>query len=171
MKAVVAEQEPVAASEDERRILEHVEQLIEENQTRPLCLVGLRGEQIELPETASGLLRQLVHLLAQGQVVTLVPLHRQMTTQEAAEILNVSRPYLIRLLDRGEMPFTKTGTHRRILFEDLMAYKQVRDANRRQGLARLTQLSQELGLYDEDLPDPLIDEEEKASEGEHADGA
>ena len=78
-----------------------------------------------------------------------MPVHMELTTQEAADLLNVSRQYLVRLLEDGAMPFTKTGTHRRIRFGDLMAYKRARDATRRQGLKRLTRLSEELGLYDE----------------------
>jgi excisionase family DNA binding protein len=63
-------------------------------------------------------------------------------------MLNISRPYLIKLLEQGDIPFTKTGTHRRVRFSDLMEYKKYRDSERRKGLAELTQLSQELGLYE-----------------------
>jgi excisionase family DNA binding protein len=91
----------------------------------------------------------VVHELAQGEAVTVVPVNKELTTQEAADILNVSRPYLVKLLEEGEIPFVKTGTHRRVRFIDLMAHKRRRDAERRRGLARLTQMSQEMGLYDE----------------------
>ncbi len=68
--------------------------------------------------------------------------------QEAAELLNVSRPFLVKLLEQGAMPYTMVGTHRRIRFEDLTAYKEQRDNQRRESLKRLTQLSEEMGLYD-----------------------
>jgi len=110
-------------------------------------LVGPSGEEIELPETLFRVLRQAVHHLLEGDSVAIAPVHSRLTTQQAADFLNVSRPYLIRLLDAGEIPYTKTGTHRRIQLGDLVAYKEERDAQRRQGLARLTQMSQELGLY------------------------
>jgi excisionase family DNA binding protein len=75
-----------------------------------------------------------------------------LTTQEAAELLNISRPYLVKLLDVGTIPFERPeglGSHRRIRFEDLMEYKHKRSAERKQQLKRLTQLSQETGFYDE----------------------
>ena len=72
----------------------------------------------------------------------------ELTTQQAADMLNVSRPFLVKLLEEGKMPFTKTGTHRRVLFTDLMEYKQRRNAKRRETLAVITQLGQEMGDYD-----------------------
>ncbi|HZR43328.1 MAG TPA: helix-turn-helix domain-containing protein [Ktedonobacteraceae bacterium] len=74
---------------------------------------------------------------------------KELTTQEAADILNISKAYMIKLLEQGDIPFIKVGTHRRILLDDLMDYKQRRDASRKKSLAELTQMSQELGLYDE----------------------
>lgn len=78
-----------------------------------------------------------------------MPTNKELTTQEAADLLNVSRPYLIKLLEAGELAFTKVGTHRRIRFSDLMSYKEERDNSRKQGLAELAKLSQELDLYEE----------------------
>ncbi|HTK11304.1 MAG TPA: helix-turn-helix domain-containing protein [Ktedonobacteraceae bacterium] len=72
-----------------------------------------------------------------------------MPSFEAANLLNVSRPFLIKLLDQGTIPGIKVGTHRRIRYSDLQAYKKLRDAGQRKSLAELTQLSQDLGLYDE----------------------
>jgi excisionase family DNA binding protein len=111
--------------------------------------VGQNHEEVELPPSVLRLLRQVIGHLIRGDHVTLVPLHRELTTQEAADLLNVSRPYLVRLLGEGKIPYRKVGTHRRVLFQDLMEYRQARDAERRRGLARLTQESQDLGLYSE----------------------
>lgn len=112
-------------------------------------LVGPQGEEVVLPPAVSQALRQLVHLLAQDQSVAVVSVEQELTTQQAAELLNVSRPYLIRLLEEGKIPFTKTGTHRRVRLADVLAYKQRRDHARGEVLDRLAQLNQELGLYDE----------------------
>jgi excisionase family DNA binding protein len=79
--------------------------------------------------------------------MSIVPVHEELTTQEAADILNVSRQYLVELLDTQTIPHTKVGTHRRIRFGDLMHYKNDRDAQRKEGLSRMTKKSQQLGLY------------------------
>jgi len=72
---------------------------------------------------------------------------RELSTQEAADFLNVSRQYFVQLLERGEIPISETGTHRRVKFGDILAYKQRRDAQRRQILDELTQLGQAMGDY------------------------
>jgi excisionase family DNA binding protein len=144
----VLEHEPIAATESERPALNKIEGALE-NVHRVPKLVGPYGEEIELPKSLFYILRQLVYHLAHGRAVSVVPLDKELTTQEAADILNVSRPYLVKLLEQGEIPFIKVGTHRRVRFSDLMEYKKRRDDERKPGLAELTQLSQELGLYDE----------------------
>ncbi len=151
MSPAVLELEPVAAREQDKPNLAKLEDLLAHlepgAETFRLRLVSPEGEEIELPEPVFRLLHQMVSELAQGNSVTIVPLHKVLTTQEAADILNVSRQYLVELLDAGALPFTKVGTHRRIRFGDLMAYKKQRDASRREGLSRLTKTSQKLGLY------------------------
>jgi excisionase family DNA binding protein len=153
MTLAVLEREPIAATEHEQPSIARAEMLLDccasDQQPRRPRLIGAAGEEIELPESVFRLLRQIVHHLARGDSVALVPRHKELTTQQAADLLNVSRPYLVQLLDKGEIPHTKTGAHRRVRFNDLMAYKRQRDARRRKGLARLTQMSQELGLYGE----------------------
>jgi excisionase family DNA binding protein len=89
----------------------------------------------------------MVHELLQGNSVTIVPIHKELTTQEAADILNISRQYLVELLEAQAIPYSKVGTHRRIRFGDLMNYKNARDAKRREGLSQMTKKSQKLGLY------------------------
>ncbi len=113
--------------------------------TKPDTLDLLLEQVDAAPDEAATHL--ILSLIAEGKAVTVVPLNKELTTQEAADILNVSRPHLVKLLERGEIPFAKTGTHRRIRFSDLMKYKEHRDFERRRGMAELTQLSQELGLY------------------------
>lgn len=142
----VLRREPIAATDSERPALSKIEDVLG-NVNRVPKLMGPNGEEIELPMSVFQVLRQLVYHLAQGKAVTIVPLNKELTTQEAADILNVSRPHLIKLLEQGEIPFARTGTHRRIRFSDLMEYKKRRDSERKRGMAELTQMSQDLGLY------------------------
>ena len=110
--------------------------------------VRLDGHDLILPRQAIALLRDVLSEMAQGNAVTVVPTHAEMTTQEAANILNVSRPYLIKLLEEGKIPHHKINKHRRIRFEDLMQYKQQQDAESRAALDELASQAQELGLDD-----------------------
>jgi excisionase family DNA binding protein len=115
-----------------------------------LCeLRGARGERIALPPTVFALLRTVVDILAAGDAVTIVPVGRELTTQRAADILNVSRQYLVRLLDDGRIPYTRTGSHRRVKIEDVLAFKEQRDRERIERLDDLTRLHEDLGGYDD----------------------
>ena len=107
-------------------------------------LLGPAGERVELPDSALEALRVIIETMAQGRSITLVPHDKELTSQGAADILHVSRPHLIKLLDRGELPFHLVGTHRRIKIEDVLAYRDRRDAERDAALRELTRLSEEL---------------------------
>jgi excisionase family DNA binding protein len=111
-------------------------------------LVGANGEKINIPEPIYQVLLQVVHAMASGKAIYIIPQQQELTTQQAAEFLNVSRPYLIKLLEQGEIPHIKVGSHRRVRFDDLMNYKQQRDVKRDQLLTELTQMSQEAGFYE-----------------------
>jgi len=107
-------------------------------------LLGADGERIELPDSALEALRVIIETMGQGRSITLVPHDKELTSQEAADILHVSRPHLIKLLDRGDLPFHRVGTHRRIRIEDVLAYRDRRDAERAAALGELARLSEEL---------------------------
>jgi excisionase family DNA binding protein len=110
-------------------------------------LVEGGGEALVLPRPALGMFAQILAQLAEGRGVSVVPSAAELTTQQAADLLNVSRPYLIGLLESGKIPFRKIGRHRRIRFEDLLEFKRRDDAERRRAADDLGALSQELGLY------------------------
>src|ERR1035438_8695551 len=101
---------------------------------------------LTLPREAAVMLAQILSLLANGQGVQIIPDNAELTTQQAADMLNVSRPYLIKLLESGEIPYRTVGRHRRITFQDLHEYKRRDDQHRRGVLDELAALSQELDL-------------------------
>ena len=104
------------------------------------------GEAISIPVTAFRLLNDILVEMAKGNAVTVIPIHAELTTQQAAEVLNVSRPFLIDQLDKGAIPYRKVGTHRRVMLKDLLEFKQTMDRNRIDALEELSAIDQELGL-------------------------
>lgn len=147
-----------------RQAVERIRQMLSLAQTRPDKAASSarndsetasRGAPDAAAEEASmqallEVLLQAGEALARGHTVQVMAIDEEITTQQAAEVLGVSRPYLIRLLERGEIPYQKVGSHRRVRLAEVLAYKQRRDAERRRALQELTRMSQQLGLYDED---------------------
>jgi excisionase family DNA binding protein len=113
----------------------------------PVRIQGeLAGDDaLVVPRQAAVMLAQILGFLANGQGVTVTPSNAMLTTQQAADFLNVSRPFLIRLLEAGEIPFERVGTHRRVAFGELIQYKGHDDQERRRAADELTELGQELG--------------------------
>ena len=100
-------------------------------------------ESLPLPAPVLDLLFAILTEIAEGNAVTLIPIHAELTTQRAADLLNVSRPFVVELLEKGEIPHRKVGTHRRILFRDLMEFKERSDAKRKKALDELVAEAQE----------------------------
>ena len=104
------------------------------------------GKELQLPKSVTPFLVHLLTEMAQGNAVTLIPVHAELTTQEAADYLNVSRPYLIKLLEQEKIPFHKVGTHRRVRFTELEAYRKRAEEERRAAMDELAAQAQELGM-------------------------
>lgn len=137
----------VAPSPEEAEPLERLDRRMEElalmrEQAR---LVGPGGNEVPIPASAFHALKLVVDSMAMGQTITLVPHGKELTSQEAADLLQVSRPYLIeKLLNTGTIPHHRTGRDRRILLEDVLAFREQRAQGRRAAARRLTQLSQDV---------------------------
>jgi len=104
------------------------------------------GTVLELPKAVTPLLVNILTEMAQGNAVTLIPLHAELTTQEAANLLNISRPYLNKLLDQGLIDHHKVGTHRRIKFTDLETFREKREQERNAAMEELARQAQEQGM-------------------------
>jgi excisionase family DNA binding protein len=105
-----------------------------------------REQPIQLPAGAVALLMDILEAMAAGRGVTIIPENAELTTVEAADVLNVSRPYLIKLLEDGAIPHRKVGKHRRVRMEDVMAYKERIDREREAVLDQLAAQAQELDM-------------------------
>jgi len=132
--------------------LDAFQRALEAKQGRPARtpqLVGPDGERIELPKEIHTLLVSIVETLKAGNGVSVIPLHAELTTVEAADLLNVSRPFLIKQLDRGAIAHHMVGTHRRLNLVDVLAYRDQIDATAADALDAMAAEAEELGVHDE----------------------
>ena len=145
LESVIPSNKEAALAEKSSRILSDY---IKTTKTPALQLIDNKKEnkKILLPPQALVLLVGILEQMGQGNAVSLIPIHTELTTQEAADLLNVSRPYLINLLKEGKIPFRKVGTKRRILAEDALRYKTMIDKKRLKTLEALTKQAQELDM-------------------------
>jgi excisionase family DNA binding protein len=127
--------------------LDDLDQLLRSSQQIMVTAPGRTG--VELPESVIEILRQAVGYMLQGKAVTLTPVHRNLTTQEAADLLGVSRPFLVELLAKKEIPFHLVGTHRRIYLEDLLRFRERRDKGRKEIINQMAREAMENGDYDQ----------------------
>jgi excisionase family DNA binding protein len=153
MEEQIRRMSPVAAPPEQKKqvaaLFRALSDLARAAEPKANCeLVGPNGERIAVPESVFYVLERVVEVLARGDSVTVVPVGQEVTTQQAADLLNVSRQYLVRLLEEDQLPFKKTGKHRRLKVEDVLAFKAKRDKDRRAGLRSLTQMTEQMGGYD-----------------------
>ena len=122
-------------------------------------LVAASGVKLELPSAVYEVLKRAVNLMAQGQAVTLISNQHALTTQRAADILGVSRPFFIKLLENGVMPYHRVGNQRRVYLCDILDFARKRDQERYAALDRLSRDAFAAGLYDHNrLPQDGSDE-------------
>ena len=142
--------EPVKPTEDESRLARESGERLSRYARRSLTVrisdKDKRTEVIELPASAVQLLVRILSEMAAGNAVTLMPVHAELTTQQAADLLNVSRPFIVKLVQAGTIPYRKVGTHRRILLSDLMRYKRQSETERAKALEALAAQGQELKM-------------------------
>ena len=111
-----------------------------------IAKAGREITTLELPSAAVKLLVQMLEQMGRGNAVAVVPTESEITTQQAADLLNVSRPYVVSMIEKGELPVRMVGNQRRIPLKAVLANRAENDAKRLTALAELTELDQKLGL-------------------------
>ena len=137
--------EVVVARESGRALSAYLQTRAETQQIEILDDTGA-SHSIRLPVSALRLLIDVLTEIGEGNAVSVIPIHAELTTQDAADVLNISRPFLVQLLERGEIPFHKIGTHRRVRYQDVIAYKERIDADRHLSLDALAEQAQALKM-------------------------
>jgi excisionase family DNA binding protein len=153
----VGAESPVAPQEDQHAELAEPSRMLAgharsaRSRAKRLRVVGPNGETLALPASVVEVLERETAMLSNGDVVSILPVGRELTTQQAANLLNVSRQYVVRLVNEDRLPCTRTGKHRRLRMEDVLAFKRARDLERRRALTDLTRLTEEFGGYDREM--------------------
>lgn len=138
--------EPVAPKPGEFPALRRLVELLDNSTHEALTIIGGRSKA-DLPESVRELLTQVAETFTSGRALVVLPLDRELTTREAADLLGISRPTLIKLLDAGEIAYSRPNSSRRIPLEHVLAYKQQRSHRRRELLAELTSDAVDMGMY------------------------
>jgi excisionase family DNA binding protein len=144
----IANREPITLPATEQVQVRHLERMLD---LGPPALVGASGERLVVPPTVYEVLRKVVGLMAEGKSVTLVPDNQVVTTQRAADLLGMSRPFFIKLLETGAMAYHRVGNQRRVYLRDVLEFARKRDEERQAALDRLSRQAVEAGLYDRNV--------------------
>lgn len=151
MGATVLKRDPVIPSETEALLARETSRTLASimpslDEDLELQVVEGHVAKIKLPAMAVRLLLDILEQMSRGNAVTFIPIHAELTTQQAADVLNVSRPFLIKLIEEGVLEHRKVGTHRRIRYDDLMTYKHDIDNKRLKALEELVNQAQDLDM-------------------------
>lgn len=138
--------EEVAIARESGRALSAYLQTHAETQQIEICDDQGASHPVRIPVSVLRLLVNVLTEIGEGNAVNIIPIHATLTTQEAADVLNVSRPFLVQLLERGDIPFHKIGTHRRVRYQDVVTYKERIDAERSKALDALAEQAQALKM-------------------------
>jgi excisionase family DNA binding protein len=139
--------ETVAIPETEAIQIEELHRIVRMGNATLTSADGLH--QIELPDPLYRLLLRIIGDVAEGRPIAYAPETQDLTTQQAANLLGMSRQFLVGLLDKGEIPFHRVGTHRRLMFKDVMAFRKRRDQKRHEALNQMAKEAVESGHYDD----------------------
>ena len=145
--AVLTDRNPVVAARTEEGALRDLEELLSRVPGTTRLFLGTPTSRRDIPASVQRLLVAMIRELARGKAVSIASMQRDLTTQQAADLLNVSRPFVVKLLESGAIPFHRVGTHRRIHLEDLLNYRQHRSEDRGAALTELARETQEQGFY------------------------
>lgn len=151
MPVVEVDRNPVVPDEQETQAIREIDRALSGSpEDTHYFLADSKGMKMEISPSMFRVLARAAREMAQGHSITILHYDHELTTQQAAELLGVSRPYLINMLESGKIAYHLTGTHRRILMRDLLAYKERRDTLRHEHLRELRRASEALGLYDDE---------------------
>lgn len=141
---IPSSQEVAQAKESSRRLYKYAQQ-----DRVTMTITGLEGvkEDVVLPGHVMDMLLQILTEISKGKAISIMPIGQELTTQEVANLLNVSRPHVIKLLESEQIPFHKVGSHRRVYLKDLVEFMNKNQKDRAQALDELAELSQSLGMY------------------------
>ena len=140
-----SKEEQIAAMESYDALAATIEQLRSDN---PEIEIEETEDRIKIPISALKLLAKILKEISQGNPISIVPVATELTTQAAAELLGCSRPHIVKLLEDGQISYTKVGKHRRVKYEDVIKYKNALKAKQRDAIREVMQLDEESGLYD-----------------------
>jgi len=146
MNMAIKENELLGDDADESELAASASRALARSKDRLVKVTMDDGTELALPKSVRELLVRILTEVSHGNMVNIVPVHAELSTQEAANLLNVSRPYLVKLLEAGELQFHKAGSHRRIKYTDLREFMTHQEVKRSQAMEELAKQSQELEM-------------------------